>query len=315
MRIFAFLFMSLIMTTQIVCADGFETYTEDWKDDARDRTIPVRIYVPKKLEDTKYPVMLLSHGLGGSRDGFPYLGEHWASNGYIIVVMQHPGTDSSVIKAEEGKTVRESMQKTITRKNGQDRVGDVKFVLDTLEEKNRSDEKLKKKLDLDKIGIGGHSFGSHTTIATISRAPREPEPRIKVAIAMSPNSLDNPIIKESYRSIKVPIMHLTGTKDVSVILDQSDPSTRRNPFDLIEGVDQYLIIFKDGNHMLFSGHKRPLGLSRLEKKYQPIIQEITLKFLDAYLKEDEEARKWVKGKEFENTIGENGTLERKPLPR
>ena len=34
-------------------------------------------------------MILLSHGLGGSREVGTYLGEHWAARGFVVVAMQH----------------------------------------------------------------------------------------------------------------------------------------------------------------------------------------------------------------------------------
>ena len=56
-------------------------------DDARERSIPLKIYRPKEA-DGPLPVVLMSHGLGGTREGLSYLAEHWASHGYACVVMQ-----------------------------------------------------------------------------------------------------------------------------------------------------------------------------------------------------------------------------------
>ena len=44
--------------------------------------------VPVKISDYpasggRCPVVIFSHGLGGSRDGDQYLGRHWASHGYV----------------------------------------------------------------------------------------------------------------------------------------------------------------------------------------------------------------------------------------
>jgi predicted dienelactone hydrolase len=44
------------------------------------------------------PVVLFSHGLGGSRTGSVFLGEHWAARGYVAVFLQHPGSDDSIWK-------------------------------------------------------------------------------------------------------------------------------------------------------------------------------------------------------------------------
>lgn len=313
------LFCALISVNTILQAAGFETYTEDWTDAAREgRKIPVKIYLPKtspaketnsnETEPAKpHPVVLLSHGLGGSREGFPYLGEFWAENGYVVIVVQHPGSDSSILKPVEGQTLAKTMQNSINAEAARNRFGDVKFVLDKLEELNKNDEKLKGRLDLERIALGGHSFGAHTTLGMLGRD----EKRIKAGIAMSPNALDNRFTTERFKNVKVPVLHMTGTKDVSVIGLDTGPESRRVPFDKIESKGQYLLIFKDGNHMLFSGHPRPLGQSPLEKKYQPLIREIGLKFLDAYLKDDLDAKKWLQGNDCIERLGENATFEKK----
>jgi predicted dienelactone hydrolase len=41
----------------------------DWKDAKRDRAVPVKIYFLDAPEG-KFPVIIFSHGLGGSRDGY-----------------------------------------------------------------------------------------------------------------------------------------------------------------------------------------------------------------------------------------------------
>ena len=63
---------------------------------SRDRKLPVRVYFPETKAAA--PVVILSHGLGGSCDNNPYLGNHWAKRGYVVVFVQHPGSDESVWK-------------------------------------------------------------------------------------------------------------------------------------------------------------------------------------------------------------------------
>ena len=64
-------------------------------DESRDRTVPWRLYAPA-LPNGVCPVILVSHGVGGTREAMPYLGRRLAENGYIVLHLQHPGTDSSV---------------------------------------------------------------------------------------------------------------------------------------------------------------------------------------------------------------------------
>ncbi|HWX21114.1 MAG TPA: hypothetical protein VN578_14530 [Candidatus Binatia bacterium] len=53
------------------------------QDVTRHRGIPLRVYLPVKAASA--PVVLFSHGLGGSRTGSAFLGEHWAARGYVAV--------------------------------------------------------------------------------------------------------------------------------------------------------------------------------------------------------------------------------------
>ncbi len=67
-------------------------------DEARQREVPLRVYLPAGAKPS--PVVLFSHGLGGTRDNCVYLGKHWAARGYVAVFLQHPGSDDSVWKDE-----------------------------------------------------------------------------------------------------------------------------------------------------------------------------------------------------------------------
>ena len=76
-----------------------ETAAYNWVDKDRNREVPAKIYFPK-IGRGPFPVIIFSHGLGGSRDGYEYLGRHWASYGYISVHLQHKGSDTAVWKGQ-----------------------------------------------------------------------------------------------------------------------------------------------------------------------------------------------------------------------
>ena len=144
--------------------ERIETLDQTIKDKSRDRSIPLRFYFPEGK--TNSPVILFSHGLGGSRNGCSYLGKHWAGRGYVAVFMQHVGSDESVWKNMGPLRRMFALKKAASSKNFMLRVQDVSAVLDQLENLNqKSDFPLSGKLDLSRVGMSGHSFGALTTQA------------------------------------------------------------------------------------------------------------------------------------------------------
>ena len=101
MRSTAFLYLFVVFAPRIAVADydplttaesaGANTCDFPVRDEARDRDIPLRVYLPAATEAA--PAILFSHGLGGTREGCVYLGKHWSARGYVAVFLQHPGSD------------------------------------------------------------------------------------------------------------------------------------------------------------------------------------------------------------------------------
>src|SRR3954469_17976311 len=49
----------------------------DWHDAARNRDVPAKIHFPSDSTGP-FPVIIFSHGLGGTREGYEYLARQWA---------------------------------------------------------------------------------------------------------------------------------------------------------------------------------------------------------------------------------------------
>jgi predicted dienelactone hydrolase len=287
----------------------------DWEDKARNRPVPVKVYAPATGQGP-FPVIVFSHGLGGSREGYKYLGQHWASYGYVVVHVQHLGSDVTVFK--KGLRMFQAMREAVADpRNAVARPLDVKFVLDHLEKMNQGGSPLAHRLDLTRVGMAGHSFGAWTTLAVagqqVGRQAVYADPRVKAAIAMSapaPHRGEDP--DRVYAAVHIPILHMTGTLDDSPLGDTT-AAQRRIPFDHIRGADQYLVTFQGGDHMVFSGRILPGGL-RGEKDplFQDLILQGTTAFWDAYLKGDGEAKAWL-DRSYGAVLGRNGKLEKKPF--
>src|SRR6266581_303383 len=292
----------------------------DWMDTKRDRKVPVKIYYPKGAGPL--PVIIFSHGLGGSREGYEYLGQHWASYGYVSVHLQHIGSDKAVW---EGVQPSEIMQKlraaAMNLENAANRPKDVSFAIDQLETMNLEDASLKGRLDLKRIGVAGHSFGAYTTLAIAGQKfggergnISFTDPRVKAVIAMSaPVTPNQARVESAFARVKVPCFHMTGARDSSPI-GETRPEDRRIPFDRCHTSDQYLVTFKDGDHMIFSGRGGMRGGEK-DALFQNYIRMSSVAFWDAYLKEEAKAKKWLTSDGFQDVLGANGTFEQKLNPR
>ena len=124
--------------------------------------IPIKVYLPPLSKAA--PVILFSHGLGGSREGYAYVGQHWAKRGYVVVMLQHPGSDESVWRGQPLGQRMKAMQDAASAENLLLRLKDVPAVLDQLTKWNVEDKHaLKGRLDLEHVGMSGHSFVHQTT--------------------------------------------------------------------------------------------------------------------------------------------------------
>jgi predicted dienelactone hydrolase len=277
----------------------------DWHDKARDRDVPVKIYAPATGAGP-FPVIVFSHGLGGSRNSYEYLGRHWASWGYVSVHVDHEGSDTAALRKGDVKDA-------IGARNALARPLDVRFVLDQLETLNQGGSPLSHRLDLSRVGMAGHSFGSWTTMAVAGQAlgPRGSsfaDPRVKAAVAMS-SSIPQSDFDGAYRNVHIPILHMTGTLDDSPI-GETKAAERRVPYDHVHGVEQYLVTFQGGDHMIFSG--RLHGEQRpKDPLFRSLILQGTTAFWDAYLQGDAKAKTWLGGGGYAAALGTDGKLESK----
>ncbi|HSU65493.1 MAG TPA: hypothetical protein VLJ39_01350 [Tepidisphaeraceae bacterium] len=300
-----------------------ETLLLEWNDPQRNRQVPVKIYYPAD-GGGKSPVIIFSHGLGGSREGYAYLGREWASHGYVSVHVQHVGSDDQVWRDVPAAERMAAMRKAaVNLSNILNRPRDISFVIDQLQKLNEEAGPLKGRLDLDRIGAAGHSFGAYTTQAVIGerffpggREASMGDPRIKAAVIMSPNApKDKTQDDAAFAKIIVPCLHMTGTLDDSPIGD-TKAADRRVAFDHTPATsDQFLIIFTGGDHMIFSGRPRRLALPGAaespdkDARFQEKIRKETTTFWDAYLRGDESARKWMTDGDAKQFLGDLGTFE------
>lgn len=278
---------------------GGETRTVDLtvRQEVRQREIPVRVYLPAAKSPA--PVVLFSHGLGGSREGNAYLGKHWSARGYVVVFLQHPGSDSAVWQNKPLGQRMDAMRAAASGQNLQLRVNDVPAVLDQLRAWNQAaDHPLAGRLDLARVGMSGHSFGAVTTQAVSGQrfagAARFTDPRIQAAIAFSPSSPRQGTPAAAFGGVQIPWMLMTGTKDVALIGD-TDVASRLAVFPALPPGDKYELVLENAEHSAFSDRALPGDQVARNPNHHRVILALSTAFWDAYLRRDPAARAWLQG--------------------
>lgn len=284
------------------------------KDATRNREIPLRIVLPADRKPA--PVVLFSHGLGGSREGSAYLGEHWSARGYVTVYLQHPGSDTSVWQGEAVSERMGAMRSAASLKNFVERVGDVKAVLNQLERWSRSEQSpLAGRLDLQHIGMSGHSFGAVTTEAVSGEklpitGTRWTDERIKAAVAFSPSVPKKGNASEAFGSVKIPWLLMTGTKDNAPI-GQTDAASRRLVYPALPLGGKYELVLDKAEHSAFTDRALPGDAEKRNPNHHRAILAVSTAFWDAYLKNEPEAKAWLDGSGPRSVLETQDTWQKK----
>ncbi|MFT8244098.1 alpha/beta hydrolase family protein [Roseomonas sp. BN140053] len=194
-----------------------------WRDAARNRDIPVLIREPAGSEPA--PAVLISHGLGGSRDGLGYLGRALAEAGFLAIHLQHVGSDDSLWRGGGDRLALAAAALDV--QGAVNRLGDVLFALDHLPER----------ADPRSLAIAGHSYGAWVVQAMLGerlpgggRGLRLPDPRLKAGVALSPIPAQGLPPRLAYAGFVAPMLFVTGTADDGFI-EGVRAVQRREPFE------------------------------------------------------------------------------------
>ncbi len=274
----------------------YSTYDLEWTDLSRGRAVPVRLYLPAAASsENPVPLVVFSHGIGGSRSGYSYLGRYWASQGFASLHVQHVGSDTSIWfgnpfglpgrlqdAAQEGEAIA--------------RVHDLHFALDRL-----LASEWAWRIDARHIVAAGHSYGANTALLAVgARVERNGQimdlgdPRIKAAILISsPPFYGTPAPGRILASVTVPTLHITATEDVIRVPGYySGAEDRVAVFDAVGGPRKTLAVFAGGSHSMFTD-RSGTGGAELNGLVKVATKELALAFMrNVFGASDEPLRRW-----------------------
>lgn len=263
------------------------------------RKIQVAIYQPSDA-DTPAPVVVMSPG-GGALDDPALSLTRWAYRiakaGYVTVAIAHPARSEAERKAICDKWRRDDCDPL-----SWDRAHDVVTVLDALEKVAT--------VDTQRMVVVGYGDGADAALM-LAGAKRsyagEPldlsDPRPKGFVLLSPRGPGRDGFDEAaWADVARPLLMATGTGDTAAV-----PLTaRRKAFDSLGAGDKYLLhLAHDAAHeSIFEGdlaacQKHPKGRGDTCQQLVRLIHSPMLAFFDALLRDDAEARAYLKSQKLE----------------
>jgi predicted dienelactone hydrolase len=131
------------------------------RDTQRNRVVEVELYWSDQTQRDQ-PLVVISHGLGTSRQYLGYLAQHLASHGFSVAALEHPGSN---INWQIGVPLPLEPKQLISGTEFINLPADISFVLDELAQLNQKAGPLQGKLNTEKVSVIGHSLGGYTALA------------------------------------------------------------------------------------------------------------------------------------------------------
>jgi dienelactone hydrolase len=187
-----------------------------------------------RIREGRYPLIVFSHGNGGARFGYSFWTDYMASHGYIVAAPDHTG--NARLTFVDGKVIKfDSNQRGYA---GENRPKDISFLIDEMTRfANGADGRFAGRIDLDRIGAAGMSFGGFTTIHVINT-----DARIKAALALAP-------VWRERTNYETPFMMMIGTEDKTIGVRGND--NNRKYYEESKG-PRYLVEILNGGHFTFT---------------------------------------------------------------
>ena len=272
----------------------------EWEDTARGRPVPALLYLPPTpVFPTPVPLVVFSHGLGGTRQGYGYLGRHLADEGVACLHLQHVGSDRRIWSAGGPLELLGRLRDAAQEAEAIARVQDMRLGVDRV-----LGSELGSRLDASRIVAAGHSFGANTAMlaagARLQRSGRElafRDERVRAAILLSaPPFHGEPEQERIVEAVRIPTLHVTNTEDtIRVPGFHSDADDRVAIFEAMGGERKVLAVFEGGGHSVFTDRRSPGG-PLLNGRVKDATKALALAFLRSALHGDDASlRAWRQG--------------------
>jgi pimeloyl-ACP methyl ester carboxylesterase len=222
-------------------AEPFEAMDFDWHDAPRQRALPVRLYLPRSAGPrARVPLVVFSHGIGGSRRGYSWLQEALA----------------------RVHDLRAALDRLLASEIGE-RVDDTRLLAAG-----------------HSYGANTTLLAAGARVQREGRVLDLAEPRLRAALLISaPPFYGEDSMSDILAGVTLPTLHVTATEDVIRIPGYySDASDRLALYQAIGSRRKWLAVFEGGSHSMFTDRQASGGLA-LNAQVKAATRELALAFV------------------------------------
>lgn len=240
---------------------------------------------------TKFPLLIFSPSLGGNLSRYTYYAEQFAKNGFVVLAVNHLHESEFVfdkksklyetnqqfhdslinlkipeeISADRYRRVKGKRQKVLGE--------DLLFCLNEIENLNKTD--FNSKIDLNKIGVYGHSIGGAAAIYASYL-----DNRIKAVVDID----GTPPSVALENGIDVPYMFIEDLTDYKNHVGYIKLHKRRNDFCKKNSANSYRVLFANTNHNSFLDLNYHLETDTIKKRKLLKVLDGSFLFMNNFFK-------------------------------
>lgn len=239
---------SLLCVAELASAQG--TRVNETRADGR--TTPLLVYAAQHTVGGCAPLAVISHGAGGSENGYVYLAQSMADLGFTTVVMGHQESGGSALRSDmRANGIRRGVAALVADRSAEEaRLLDIGAALKWSEGQCHAPLRI----------LLGHSMGSETVMLEAGArnvigisAPVSGQDRFDAYVALSPEGPGLVFPEQAWSDLHKPMLDLTGTRDQSLT---GAPLTRQIPYLELPATDNgshWMGVIEGATHMNFAG--------------------------------------------------------------
>ena len=240
-----------------------------------------------------YPLLVFSHGYGGSGLSSLFLTEALASRGWIVACPDHHDPHPAVrIKTgqkqdlDRGQFLRHVREIASSGPADRDkylyRLEELQLVLERI----LSSETFGPIIDKSRVAVGGHSFGGFTALGLCGTIPKRHDPRIKAVLLFSTGAGSYLFTEEELSAVRVPSMLFMGEKERYQLRGSKTMLELQERIFRSFSPPKYFLVVKGASHFSFNNRFSESLWARLlsgsETQFE-VIRRYSIAFLERHV--------------------------------